>query len=633
MINRAVIYCRVSTQEQAQKDALEVQVKEAVQVCQEMGWTLVDRYVEMETATVAEARSEYMRLISDIHTNKFDIIIVKSQDRINRNTKNWYLLIDEIVSNDKQLYLYMEHEFYRPDNNLLTGIKAILAEQYSRDLSKKINNAHTYRQKNGTTVLITNHTYGLRKNPDKSVTIIPEEAEVVRRMYALIAQGYGSRSVSILLYKEGITNRNGKQITETTIRRIIRNPLFKGTAVMNRTHFDFEKKKTLKNPESEWIYHPNMVPAIVDDELWSQANRMMDLNRRAASPGKPRKRGKTVPYEFSGKICCGNCGAVYYKTFRRRYSNQEEIIVEWKCSNYLRNGRKNRNCRSRIRKVAREDTEGCDNIHLSQEGLVHMVDDLSRSMFGAAAENSLIHEIMAVLKDVLVDADAGGAKELLQKSLAEIRRKKEVLLDKLLDGIVSDEDYQKKLEGFQRKEEQLEKKLQEETNKAWADQQACSRLEEIHQKLRAGGSRRILSELVLSAIRTILVFEDRLEIAINPGVFDDLPGQSSVDVSACQRSVDVRDYFQRKKADKERKQALMLEYLKEDRAITVKKLAGKLEISVSMARRWMEELRKNQAVYFDGKGGRGKWVVREKDTHSYHFPLPDCLTSTPGSHK
>ena len=106
MINRAVIYCRVSTQEQAQKDALEVQVKEAVQVCQEMGWTLVDRYVEMETATVAEARSEYMRLISDIHTNKFDIIIVKSQDRINRNTKNWYLLIDEIVSNDKQLYLY-----------------------------------------------------------------------------------------------------------------------------------------------------------------------------------------------------------------------------------------------------------------------------------------------------------------------------------------------------------------------------------------------------------------------------------------------------------------------------------------------------------------------------------------------
>lgn len=307
--------------------------------------------------------------------------------------------------------------------------------------------------------------------------------------------------------------------------------------------------------------------------------------------------------------------------------------MEWKCSNYLRNGRKNRNCRSRIRKVAREDTEGCDNIHLSQEGLVHMVDDLSRSMFGAAAENSLIHEIMAVLKDVLVDADAGGAKELLQKSLAEIRRKKEVLLDKLLDGIVSDEDYQKKLEGFQRKEEQLEKKLQEETNKAWADQQACSRLEEIHQKLRAGGSRRILSELVLSAIRTILVFEDRLEIAINPGVFDDLPGQSSVDEPACQRSVDVRDYFQRKKADKERKQALMLEYLKEDPAITVKKLAGKLEISVSMARRWMEELRKNQAVYFDGKGGRGKWVVREKDTHSYHFPLPDCLTSTPGSHK
>ncbi len=120
-----------------------------------------------EVNQMIATRPEYMRLLSDMREpGKFDIIVIKSLDRLNRSAKNWYLFVEELVSNDKLLYVYMDRDFYKTDDNLMTGIKAILAEQYSRDLSRKINNAHRYRQKNGTTVLLNNNTYGYRKTPD-----------------------------------------------------------------------------------------------------------------------------------------------------------------------------------------------------------------------------------------------------------------------------------------------------------------------------------------------------------------------------------------------------------------------------------------------------------------------------------
>lgn len=606
--NRAVIYCRVSTQEQVQKDALDVQVIEAVRVAEEQGWQLVDRYIEMESATTAEGRSEYLRLISDMRTDKFDIIVIKSLDRINRNAKNWYIFLDELVSNDKRLYIYMEHDFYRTDNNLLAGIKAILAEQYSRDLSKKINNAHHYRQQNGTTVLITNNTYGYRKNPDKSVRIIPEEAEIIVRMYQLTAQGYGSRSVSILLYNDGILNRNGKQITETTIRRIIRNPLFKGTAVMNKKHFDFEKKKVVNNPKSEWIYHPGMVPAIVDESLWEQANAMMDANRRGKAQGIVRGKQKGL-YDFSGKIQCGCCGAPYYKTFRRRYSDQQEIMIEWKCSTYLKNGRIKKDCRDQMRKVPKEFAQGCDNIHLKQTELMEMVDDLAMQMFRPDDKTDLIEHIISLLDKVLLAPADRGKNLNVQECLKVIQMKKAKLLDKLLDGIVSDADYQRKLRELEQQEEQYAKQVQAEEQNRKMYEKAKIRLNTIRERMQGDEGDKIMSEIFMAAISGITVYEKELIIDWNPAALMDISFRDEKNMEHYRIFVEVNKYFVKEKTQREHKKQEMLRIIRENPTITNRELAETLEVSYSMARRWIDQFREKGMIHFEGKGGKGKWVV------------------------
>ena len=149
MTLRAVIYARCSTEEESQKDALKKQVEEGKDSVHANGWALVDLYVESRSGTTTKGRSEYNRLYEDLASDKFDIIVIKSQDRLMRNTKDWYLFVDRLLTEQKKLYIYLERKFYTTDDALITGIKAILAEEYSRELSKKIMRTTIARSKMG----------------------------------------------------------------------------------------------------------------------------------------------------------------------------------------------------------------------------------------------------------------------------------------------------------------------------------------------------------------------------------------------------------------------------------------------------------------------------------------------------
>lgn len=629
---RAVIYCRVSTQEQAQRDALAVQVEEAQNAVKSNEWVLVDQYIEMESGTTKHGRSEYMRLLDDIKDkNKFDIIVIKSLDRLNRSAKNWYLFVEELVNNDKLLYIYMDRAFYKTDDRLISGVKAILAEQYSRDLSSKINNAHEYRQKNGTTVLINNNTYGYVKNPDKSVSIHPEEAEMIRKIYRLAAQGCGSRTISKILYQDGIRNRNGNQLEESSIRRIIKNPLFKGVVVMNKRHFDFEKKKEIKNPESEWIYHQGLVPAIVEEELWEKANKMLKLSA-AQVKGAGRQKKHRELYDFSGKLICGECGAPYYKTFRRQYADPEHVIVEWRCSSYLKHGRKKQEVAEGTnqskewgadeQELRRGRITGCDNIHLKQEGLERMMRELSGQLFAWQDEENMIRRIIKILSEVLLTGETHLKKEEVEKNLMAVRNRKSRLLDLLLDNTISKQGYKSKQKELEQEEQRWTERLERMDVEEEKIRQTKERLVGIEQKLRVDGCEKIQAGLLMQVMDHIRVFEDRLEIELNPVA---LPGVASVHgwimrkPGALQKDylqeylmeVPTARYFADTRIIKKKKKESIPDILRKEPFLTNKELAKRLDVTFSTLRLWLADYKKKGQIYFDKTGGKGQWRVRE----------------------
>ena len=161
-----------------------------------------------------------------------------------------------------------------------------------------------------------------------------------RKMYELCARGLGSRCIARILREEGVQKRNGSFFTDSDIRRMIRNPVNKGTVVMNRKHYDFDTRQVVKNPQEQFYIYENRIPAIVSEELWKAANEEIDKRKKPVGNQERTARcfgvnpGKHV---FSGKLVCGLCGAPFYRTTRKRKNYK---IHEWKCKIYLEQGRK-----------------------------------------------------------------------------------------------------------------------------------------------------------------------------------------------------------------------------------------------------------------------------------------------------
>ena len=608
---RAVFYARCSTEEESQKDALAQQVKEAKACIKDQGWTLVDGYIESKSGTTTKGRTEYTRLYDDLLKNKFDIIVIKSQDRLMRNVKDWYLFIDRLVTEQKQLYIYIERKFYTTDDSLITGIKAILAEDYSRELSKKINNAHRNRQKSGGTVMLNSNVYGFRKLPDKSIVLIEEEAEVKRRMYQLCASGFGTRTIATILENDGIRKRTWKPFGANDILRIIKNPINKGCVVMGRLHYDFETKKTIKTDEEDWYIYEHKVPETVSEELWQKANDNIKKRRRDK---KPKVQGNIIGknigrYHLSGKIYCGICGSPYYRRTRRRYKTGK-IIYEWKCRTYLETGRNTgRLDRPQLRQVQLEDVQGCDNVHLEEERLYELLEKNCLSSYQVDKER-LIKKMTGLLRTVLKEQDLKSDIGRLQSQRTQIKDQMKKLVDKLLDGVLSDQMYAEKQKEFDEKlawtEERLEC-LEKQNSQQSALQQRILNIEEslekdhIIEKATVSG--------MLEEIDRIVVFPTYLELHLN---LSRMIGMTELELlpesnQECIR-IEYENLFNYKE-NKAKEREQIIELLKKKPDSTAVSIAETLGFTLSATHYRMNVLKKEGRIKYHREGQSGYWEV------------------------
>ncbi len=278
-MQRVAIYNRCSTEEEAQKNALEVQAAESLELVEakkEEGWVIVAQYVELESGTSTKKRREYLKMVEDIKHNRFDIVVVKSIDRLARNAKDWYLFLDCLMKHNTRLYLYLERKFYQSEDALVTGIKAILAEEFSKELSAKIKNAHRRRQIKQSGLNITREMFGWNKVGKDTFERNEKEAAYFILACQLAEAGCGFRKISNALYEAGARSKNGGRISEVQWRNMLRSPRSYGTVVLHKREYDFVRKETKKLPEEEWIFIENALPALISWEYYEKIQRILD---------------------------------------------------------------------------------------------------------------------------------------------------------------------------------------------------------------------------------------------------------------------------------------------------------------------------------------------------------------------
>ncbi len=491
---RAVFYARVSTEEEEQLNAIEKQIEENKEIINQKNWILVDEYIDKGiTGTQAKKRNEYIRMLEDIKKDKFDIIVVKDQSRLQRNTMDWYIFLNEIVQNQKKLYLYLENTFFDPKDKFIFGIKAMMAEEYSRDLSKKGNAAKKRRQEKGKPI-ITNRTWGFQ-NINGEILIDEEEAKLVKHIYELFANGFGGRVVARTLREEGIRNRNGKTLSENTIREIVKNPLYKGIAVMNKEHFDFEAKKIIKNPQSEWIYRKGIVPQIVDDALWEKANAQINSRKtvdRTHNVGI--NKGNTL---LSSKIICGECDSKYWR-------NKRKQGIYWYCSEGARSG-----------KVREKTGMKCTSLNLKEDELLFVVEQIGNQLIAKERKDEVLSNAIHKIYAGLSNANIGECIEDIQTQKEKLSRRKDTLMDLLLDGTITKSDYSCKMDDITKQIGILNEKEIRIQEKKEENSELLERLNKIRTLFQNKAERGIEVPLMCSHIDQIKVYENRLDIYFN----------------------------------------------------------------------------------------------------------------------
>lgn len=607
---RAVIYCRCSTEEESQKDALVNQVAEAKNCVHHQGWILTDSYVESHTGTTTKGRSEYNRMVEDLQRDCFDVIVIKSQDRLMRNVGDWYRFVELLSREQKKLYMYLEGKYYTPDDALITGIKAILAEEYSRELSKKINNSHRNRQKNNGNIILTKNAYGFKKLPDKSVVLVEEEAKIKRQMYELCAVGYGTRTIATILKNQGVVNRNGKPFTDTGILKILHNPLNYGTYIANRFHYDFETKRTVKVPKEEQFIYENKVPATVSKELWDAANLQIAKRRAKCNILDDTARGKNHgKFALTGKIVCGLCGEPYYRRGRTRY-NQKERVYDWKCKSYLSTGRNaGQYDRPQLRKVGLEKVEGCDNVHLNELRFERLLEKICNERYLPDKEK-LVGDMISILRRVLKEKDIQPEIDKERKKAEKLKGQQSVLVDKLLEGVLSNDLYQMKQKQFDQELKKSEAKLAALETKKSQGNILENRISKIEKTLKEGSIVEKASvEGMLDDVRKITIYPEYMEVHFSYGKLPG-PGHDFLDDGTMDEVIKMEygHLFDARKQQEDDLQAVV-DIMKKNPKITAKEIAVILGITTSGVQQRITKLRKQKRIKYIGKGGKGVWAV------------------------
>jgi len=337
---RVAAYCRVSTDSDEQATSYETQIEHyTAYIHGHPDWVLAGIFADDGiSGTNTKKREEFNRMIDECMAGNIDMIITKSISRFARNTLDCLKYIRQLK--EKNIPVYFEKENINTMDSkgeVLLTIMASLAQQESQSLSQNVKLGLQYRYQQGEIQVNCARFLGYTKDENKRLVVVPEEAEIIKRIYREYLEGASMLKIARGLEADGILNGAGKERWHTSnINQILRNEKYIGDALLQKTYtVDFLTKKRVKNngivPQ---YYVENSHEAIIPREVFMQVQE--ELVRRRIVHTSPN--GKTRTYSsnhcFAQIVICGKCGEVFRRV---HWNNRGKKSIVWRCVSRLEN--------------------------------------------------------------------------------------------------------------------------------------------------------------------------------------------------------------------------------------------------------------------------------------------------------
>ena len=337
---RVAAYCRVSTSGPEQLRSLEIQISAYKKMIKSHpSWLFVGVYYDIESGLRRSGRKSLDKLLKKAAKGKIDYIITKSISRVSRDTLEVLKIIRFL--RERGINMHFENEkldSINADKEFEITLRGMLAQDESRNTSENIQWGIQRKFEKG-------EIYTKYKNfmgytcVDGEIVIVPEQAEVVKKIFDLYLQGLTLRQIKAYLEAQGIKTVTGKGIWDTkTIQRMLTNEKYKGDTMLQKTFTeDFMTGKKRKNDgQCNKYYVKDSHPAIVTAEVFDKVQEEMAKRSRFVSneDGTAEISGSKYngKYLLGNLLICGDCGASY-----RRRTERDKVL--WRCATRIEKGK------------------------------------------------------------------------------------------------------------------------------------------------------------------------------------------------------------------------------------------------------------------------------------------------------
>ena len=289
--NTASLYLRLSRDDNLEGESYSIsnQKKLLTKVAKEKGYTNLLIYIDDGISGVTIQRPDYIRMIADFENNKSSALFVKDLSRIGRNYIEVGKLTEEFLpEHDIRLVAISDGIDSQEGESEFAPIKNLFNEWYARDISKKRRISNKIKGNSGEPLGLP--PYGYIKAPNGKGWVVDEEAaRVVRRIFDMTINDYGTEQIATKLQEEGIltpvsywlskgirkpnrkTNPNPCGWNSSTVYSILNTQEYCGDIINFKTYSkSYKNKKRFANSPENIVIFKDANPAIIDRAVFEK---------------------------------------------------------------------------------------------------------------------------------------------------------------------------------------------------------------------------------------------------------------------------------------------------------------------------------------------------------------------------
>lgn len=319
---RVAAYVRVSTDSLEQEGSLENQGNYYESYLKNRpDYEFVGIYSDQGISGYEERRPGFQQMINDAKAGKMDLIYVKSISRFARNTEIVLKYSRELKQYGVGVYFELQNiHTLSGEGELLMTILAAFAQAESETYRQTALMTVRRKYKNGEVSTQTAQTFGFEPDGFGGIRINEDQAVVVQKMFELALGGMIPADIKKYLNNRNIPSSGGGKWDDTAIHRILRNVMYKGDVMLQKTHKD-ENRRTLPNrgQVESWYIEENH-PAIVSREDWEAVQLLLAEKPNPKSrqphadygPVAYSRKDSNGRYLLSELLFCPYCGAALH---------------------------------------------------------------------------------------------------------------------------------------------------------------------------------------------------------------------------------------------------------------------------------------------------------------------------------